>query len=321
MIKHLPSAVALGGLLVLAMPTNASAHSTTSSHSCAAGQTTVQILGSAGPRFDAERASSSYLLWVGGKARMLVDMGGGAYLRFGQSNAKLSDLAMVGISHLHPDHVSDLPAFLWLSHAMRKETLPIFGPSAGKGVPSARGIDYAPDFKTFLSRLFDPNTGAFMVMGGTLGAKKRNGVRLDVGVIDVLKSEPSAVFEGKGLKVTAIGIPHANMPTLAYRVETSDGSVVFSSDQTGTNPTFAKFAKNANVLIMHMQTPVGAKNPLHAEPAVVGRVAQEAQVGRLIVSHIGTKGAKLKAAVEDIKKVYKGPVTVGADLQCTPVMR
>ena len=313
MIKHFRSIFILCGIFVLAMPFAASAQT------CAAGQTTVQILGSAGPFLTPDRASSSYLLWVGGKARMLVDMGGGAYLRFGQSKAKLGDLAMVGVSHMHPDHISDLPALLWLSHRMRKEPLPIFGPSAGKGVPSARGIDYAPDFPTFLSRLFDAKTGAFMVMGGTLGTKKRNGVLLDVGVIDVLKTEPQPVFEGKGLKVTAIGIPHANMPTLAYRAQTSDGSVVFSSDQTGTNPAFVDFAKNANVLIMHMQIPAGAKNVLHAAPSVIGHVAQEAQVGRLIVSHIGPRGAKLKAAVAEIKKSYKGPVTVGADLQCTPV--
>jgi len=42
-------------------------------------------------------------------------MGGGAFLRFGQAQAKLSDLSLIAISHLHPDHVSDLPALLWLS--------------------------------------------------------------------------------------------------------------------------------------------------------------------------------------------------------------
>src|SRR5258708_33453102 len=106
------------------------APSTASAKSCAAGRATVQILGSGGPAINRERASASYLLWVGGQARMLVDMGGGTYLRFGQSQAKLSDLAMVAISHLHPDHVSDLPALLWLSHQLRKEPLPIVGPSA-----------------------------------------------------------------------------------------------------------------------------------------------------------------------------------------------
>ena len=108
------------------------------------------------------------------------------------------------------------------------------------------------------------------------------------------------------------------MPTLAYRVETSDGSIVFSSDQNGTDPKFVDFAKNANVLIMHMAIPVGAPpSPLHASPAVVGRIAQEAGVKRLILSHIGQ--FDLEAAVADVKRSYTGPLIVGADLQCTPV--
>jgi hypothetical protein len=62
--------------------------------SCVGNPAAVQILGSGGPRTNGVRASSSYLLWVGSQARVLVDMGGGGFLRFGQSQAKLSDLML-----------------------------------------------------------------------------------------------------------------------------------------------------------------------------------------------------------------------------------
>ena len=294
-----------------------------SAQSCGADPVAVQILGSGGPRLNPFRSSSSYLLWLNGQARILVDMGGGAHHRFGQSLAKLEDLWMVGISHLHPDHVSDLPAFLWQSHELRKEPLIIYGPS---------GNDAAPDFSTFLSRLFDEKTGAFPVLGSTLGASRRagaggvrldigrvvaGGVRLDVGVVDVAKADPSTVFHREGTTVTALGIPHGNMPTLAYRVQTGNVSVVFSSDQNGTDPKFVQFAKGANVLIMHLAIAPDVETPLHATPAVVGRIAQEAGVGQLIVSHIGL--FNLDAAIADLRKFYTGPLTVGADMQCTPV--
>jgi ribonuclease BN (tRNA processing enzyme) len=69
---------------------------------------------------------------------------------------------------------------------------------------------------------------------------------------------------------------------------------------------------------MHLAIPVGAPpSPLHASPAVVGRIAQEAGVKRLILSHIGQ--FDLEAAVAEVKKSYTGALTVGADLQCTPV--
>jgi ribonuclease BN (tRNA processing enzyme) len=278
----------------------------------------VQILGSGGPRLNPSRASSSYLLWLDGQARILIDVGGGAHQRFGQSQAKLEDLWMVGISHLHPDHVSDLPALLWLSHEVRKEPLIIFGPT---------GNDAAPDFATFLNRLFDEKTGAFPVLGSALGGSYggtgvrpdmgrvvAGGVGLDVRVIDV-KAGSSTVFQRGGTTVTAQGIPHGNMPTLAYRVQTGNVSVVFSSDQNGTDPKFVEFARGANVLIMHLAIAPGAVNPLHAAPAVVGRIAQEASVGRLIVSHFGL--FDLDAAIADLRKFYSGPLIVGADMQCT----
>lgn len=292
-------------LALLAIPDSAGAQS------CMGNPVAVQILGSGGPRINSDRASSSYPLWIDTQAKLLVDMGGGAFLRFGQSQAQLGDLSAMTISHLHADHVSDLPAFLWLSHQTRKEPLPIVGPS---------GNDQAPAFPTFLRRLFDEKDGAFPLLGPTLGAiqgEAGGGVRLDIGVVDVTKAQPSTVFDRGGVVVTALGIPHGNVPTLAYRVTTRGVSIVFSSDQNGTSPAFVEFARGAHVLIMHLAIAAGTTNPLHASPAVVGRVAQQAGVGRLIVSHIGL--FDLDAAIAELKKFYTGPLTVGADLQCTQV--
>ena len=298
--------VALCLLAVLAIPSGVLAQS------CVSTPVAVQILGSGGPMVNRDRASTSYLLWIDAQAKILVDVGGGAFLRFGQAQAKLSDMSLVAISHLHPDHVSDLPALLWLSHLSRKEPLPIIGPS---------GNDLVSGFPTFLSRLFDAKNGAFQVLGPTLGgvpvAGGGGGIRLDVSVVDVTKSEPSTVFDREGVTVTALGIPHGQIPTVAYRVQTRNTAIVFSSDQTGTDPRFVDFARGANVLIMHLAIAAGATSSLHAPPAVVGRVAQGAGVGRLILSHIGQ--FDLDAAIVDVKKFYTGPLTVGADLQCTSV--
>jgi len=285
--------------------------SNASAQTCTGSPVAVQILGSGGPIINPERASAGYLLWVGTQAKLLFDIGGGTYLRFGQSRAKLADLAMVGISHLHPDHTSDLAALMWGSNRLRSEPLPIVGPS---------GNNVAPDFTTFLSRMFDAKAGAFQVLGSTLGAEQPGAERprLDVSVVDVTKTEPTKVLDRDGMTVTAFHIPHANLPTLAYRVQAGDVSVVFSSDQNGTDPKFVDFARGANALIMHLAIPVGAPpSPLHASPAVVGRIAQEAGVKRLILSHIGQ--FDLEAAVGEVKKSYTGALTVGADLQCTPV--
>jgi ribonuclease BN (tRNA processing enzyme) len=297
MIRHM----IICSLALLAITSGASAQS------CTGSPVAVQILGSGGPGINRDRASAGYLLLVAAQAKVLVDLGGGTYARFGQAQAKPADLAMVAISHLHPDHVSDLPAFLWGTRMIRKEPLRIVGPS---------GNEVAPQFATFLGRLFDEKNGAFQVLGSVLDTTPANtGLHLDVEVADVTKT--TTVLDRDGMTVTAFGIPHANLPTLAYRVQTQNVSIVFSSDQNGTNPKFVDFAKGANVLIMHLAIAAGATSPLHAAPAVVGRIAQDAGVGRLIVSHIGLYD--LDAAIADVKKSYTGPLTIGADLQCTPV--
>ena len=278
--------------------------------SCTGNPVAVQILGSGAPGYVKDRANTSYLLWIGNQAKILMDTGGGTYGRLTQSGAKFSDISMVLISHLHPDHVSDLPAVLWSARQTRNDMLPIFGPS---------GDEAAPSFPTYLARQFDPKNGAYEVLGSVMAPTPSNPpqMRIDAHELDVTKADPSPVWDRDGIKVTAMGIPHGNLPNLAYRIETQGKTVVYSSDQNGTNPRFPAFAQGANLLIMHLAIGVGANNPNQALPYVVGQVAQSAHPKRLVLSHIAN--FDLDAAVADVKKVYTGPLTIGADLQCNQV--
>jgi ribonuclease BN (tRNA processing enzyme) len=269
----------------------------------------VQILGSGGPRITRERASTGYLVWLGRQGSILVDAGGGTFLRFGQAGGRLEDLSLIAISHVHPDHVSDLPALLWLSNLARKEPLPIVGPSGG---------DVTPDFPTFLSRLFDEKAGAFPLLGGTLGGAGL-GVRLSVTRLDTTTAEPMTVLDQSGVRVSALSVPHGNIPSLAYKVQTPEGTAVFGSDQTGTNPRFIEFAQRVDVLVLHLMIGAGETNPLHASPSVVGQVARDTNPRRLVLSHIGQ--FELAKAVTEVQKLYAGPVIVGTDLQCVSIRR
>jgi ribonuclease BN (tRNA processing enzyme) len=267
----------------------------------------VQILGSSDPFVNAERASTSYLVRFDGTARVMIDVGGGAFLRFGEAHARLADLWLIAISHLHPDHVSDLPALLWLSNVVRQEPLPIVGPD---------GNDTVPSVSTFLTRLFDQRDGAFPMLSGTLGGTGR-GVRLEVTVADAAKADATRVFDKNGIEVMAIGVPHATTPSLAYRVKSARGTIVFGSDQSGDNPRFIEFARDADILILHMAIGVGQRVAGHASSDVIGRVAAEAKPKRLVLSHIGQ--FDVKAAVSEVRKHYTGPIDVGADLACIAV--
>ena len=138
--------------LVLGIPLNA--------HAVCPSRIAVQVLGSGGPDSNDARAGSGYLLWVDGEARLLVDAGGGVFLRFGQAKARFESLDAIAITHLHADHVSDLPALLKSGFfGDRKRPLPIIGPSGG---------DAFPGMKEFMRALFDPERGAFRYLSGDL---------------------------------------------------------------------------------------------------------------------------------------------------------
>src|SRR5262249_18653511 len=113
-----------------------SIYSEAAAQTCAGNPVAVQILGSGGPAFNRERASAGYLLWVGAQAKMVVGLGGGTFARFAQTQAKPGDLSLLAISHLHPDHTSDLAAFMWATRNIRPEKLPVVGPSGNDAAPS-----------------------------------------------------------------------------------------------------------------------------------------------------------------------------------------
>ncbi len=288
---------------------------------CVAEPLMLQVLGSGGPFAAGSRASSGYLVWRDGRPIVMVDAGGGTYLRFAEAGARLADLSLLAISHVHPDHVADLPALLWQSDRLRKQPLKIAGPS---------GAGLFPPMDVFVRRLFD-STGAFPILGGTVG-QRGGGVRLEVVAVDVSAVAPTRVLLEGDLEVTALGVPHGDVPSVAYRVRVGERSVVLGSDQNGMNPRFIEFAAGSTVLVLHLAVTGAAPDPLalrHARPGVVGEVAAAIGPGRLVLSHlieapppVETEQyslAHLDESVAQVRRTFQGRVDVASDLQCIPI--
>jgi hypothetical protein len=85
--------------------------SSSRAQTCGAEGAAVQVLGSGGPELQEKRASSCYLVWQDGQARVLVDAGGGSALRFGESGAKMSQLDVILFSHGPVVFANDLDCF------------------------------------------------------------------------------------------------------------------------------------------------------------------------------------------------------------------
>lgn len=305
-LKNLLLGVALASLSI-------SSHA---SETCATTDYTLQLLGSGGPISDDKRSSSGALIWWHHKPQILIDAGGGIFLRFGQSGAHLEDVDLIALTHFHTDHVSDLPALLKNSYFFATEkTIHITGPTEGAHFPS---------LSHFLAELFNGVDGAYAYLAGLYDAT--DGIKLKIEPLDVnyKSTQPIKVYEHDGLVVTALGIPHGDVPTLAYRIDSLDGTIVFSSDQNGTNPAFLDFAKNATILVMPAAITEDADDIssfMHAKPSVVGKIAAEVQPKELVLDHFMGKSLRDKEeTMRIITQYYKGPTKAGRDLACYPVL-
>jgi ribonuclease BN (tRNA processing enzyme) len=244
-----------------------------------------------------------------GRARVLVDAGAGAFLRFGEAGARFEDLELVALSHFHTDHSVDLPALVKSGYfSDRDRPLALAGPS---------GRAPFPGLEDWLSRLFGPG-GAYAYLSGALDGG--DGLaRLDR--VTVAPDEgPQRVFDSDRLRVDALPVPHGVVPAIAYRVVADDRALVFGADQNGSNPAFRRFTGGVDLLVAHVAIPEaasGAAVRLHARPSLIGEIAGEAGVGQLVLSHFMARSLRrLDDQVAEVRARYDGPVHVAEDLAC-----
>lgn len=267
------------------------------------------MLGSGGPIADDGRASSSYLVWVDGVARVLIDTGGGSLLRYGESGADFVDLDFVGLSHFHTDHSADFPALLKSgSFAGRDRPLHVAGPDAGGPFPG---------LKAWLNSMLDADSGAYGYLSGFLDGTTGRPMLV---AKEIAGGQPVTVFKNADIVIEAMHVPHGIVPAVAFKVSGGGETFVFASDQNGSDITFADFAKDASVLVMHLVVPEnvsGVARRLHAPPGVVGGLAARAGAKKLVLSHFMARSLKeLDKNVELVRSGYKGDVVLAEDLAC-----
>lgn len=281
------------------------------SHPCSTAALAVQVLGSGGPIPDDARASSGYLVWIGGKARVLVDAGGGVFQRFGEAGAHIDDLDVIALSHLHVDHSVDLVALLKGGYfSDRRRELLIVGPSGNSDFPST---------DVYLRRLIGSDSGAYAYLGGYLTG--------DAGwfpvlprVVETNTPEPRVMFDSETFELTAVPVTHGHAPALGYVLTIGDTKLAFSGDQNGLGEAFPSAAQGAELLIAHHAIPehAGASlRELHMTPSRIGVLAARIAPQRLVLSHHMQRALTLAdESAAEIARAYGGPVDFAEDLDC-----
>jgi len=278
---------------------------------CPDADVTLRVLGSGGPILDDDRASSGYAILLGGEPRLLVDAGPGVPLRLAQAGIDPRRFGGLLVSHVHVDHSAGLPAILKsASFSNRSEPLPVVGPT---------GDGRFPPVGEHLAALVGEE-GAWRYLRGYLGPDGQP-FRLQIEEVD--PSADASSHRVAGLHVDAVGVPHGPVPALGFVVTAGDVKIAFTGDQRMDDPRFLELARGADLLVAHHAIPEhqpGVAARLHARPSQIGRLAHDAGVGRVILSHHMRRSlARLDENLAAIGAHYEGPVEVADDLQCFAV--
>ena len=263
----------------------------------------LEILGSGGPELDG-RASTSYVLWIDNKARLIVDMGSGSMLRFEEAKANLGDLDAVVLTHLHIDHSVDLPAFVKAGFfSERSETLDIIAPKGNK---------YFPGTSEYLETLFG-DKGAYRYMQDVLTPSS-----------DSFEIIPIEIVSNKITKKTythfsldIIRVNHGIVPALALSIKVDGKKIIISGDTNNAGKNLEKIAKDADLFIAHHAIPEHAgvfAKKLHMSPSIIGEVSSRVDVKKVILTHRMKRTFDNESeSIKIIKKVYKGKVVLAED--------
>ena len=272
------------------------------------------VLGSGGPGA-AGRAASSYLIFVDGAARILVDAGPGSFARLGEAKVSLSDTDIVLLTHLHIDHAGEIPG-LFKARAVAGSgpiTFDVWGPTGSPG----KGEDaYFPSTSEFLRLLFGPK-GAFAYLNDFAAPITLHGHDVPAPSESAV---PRQIVKQGGVTITATAGHHGDAPSVIYRVEHAGRSVTFSGDIDARGlAALGTIAKSTDLLVFNtvVLDPPGSPAvlyTLHTPPHAIGELARESGVHALLLSHISPAVQESQRAVlESIAKNYAGSVRFATD--------
>ncbi len=270
----------------------------------------LQILGSGGPEINDGLASSSYLVWINNKARVLIDAGGGSSLNFEKSTADFNDLQVILLSHLHVDHSAALAVYIKASFFTGRETdLPLYGPAAGGDFPAT---------ESFVNALFsDKQSSVYPYLSDFLMRSASTPFLLlpqSVSAADHLWTKKIT----EQLTISALKVTHGAIPALAWRVDSANCAITFSGDMNGSSGNLPKLAKNSNILVAHNAIGEHAgeiAKYLHMTPSTIGKLAAQARVKKLVLSHFMLRTLHNKKSNKQlIEKNFHGDIVFAKDL-------
>lgn len=247
----------------------------------------LTILGSGDFRFDQPLASAGYVVQTD-TTTLKLDFGRGNLVNMATAGIDWKSFDTILLSHMHADHITDLFQYLQ-----------VFAHLSSIGEITKQLTLYGP--KGF-TNYFDHFRRMVIVSWNTI-------------------PEAREVFDDRftvgDATITTLPMNHS-IDDVGYRIE-SAGKVLCYTGDTEPNDNLFVLAKNADVLLVECAADNSAKVEGHMRPTDIARVAREAGVRKVVLTHYPADPLEREKRVAQVKEEFAGEVIGCNDLMTIEV--
>jgi ribonuclease Z len=285
----------------------------------------IAFLGTGSPLPSVDRCGAGQVV-VAGESQILVDCGWGAARRLLGAGVTVSSIDTVLFTHMHTDHITDFPDFLFLRWtAGAKQPLKVYGPEGTR--------ETVEGFVQALRR----DVGFRLAHHGEKLSPE--GIRCEVAEV-AATARPSQFLDLDGLAVESFEVNHFPVvPAFGYRFRWGGRTAVLSGD-TSFCESLLEASRGADMLVCEaLNVPMleqriaflrsgGQTVPAslfedvpdyHMPTPDVARLARDAEVGELVLSHvippIPNDGPVVDQFTSGMSAIFRGPMRVARDMQ------
>lgn len=280
------------------------------------GQVRVTVLGSGDPWIRRSQASGSLLIEVGNAEKdfFFFDLGSGSLANFTSMMLPVEATTKVFLSHLHADHVGDIPGLLGsFAKAGRVDPVEIWG---GGSEDPALGL---ASFVENMNRAMAWDTASIRGVRPTSGCE---GIAHEIPF-----DRPEAIYDSNGVVISCFPAIHGLSGAVGYMLTYAGRKVVFSGD---TRPCrhvvdagagadlfihecFQSPAVFAKATGLPMETALNITKLAHTIPVQAGKIFDMTGPRMGALWHLDVTPG-VDRVFDELGENYDGAVTVSQDL-------
>lgn len=271
------------------------------------------------------QAACSIFVELGNGDSFVFDLGIGSLVNYASMMIPYSRMTKVFFSHLHMDHMNDLPGlYTFGPSGARYEPLRVWGPS---GPTPELGLKHSIDGLRAFCHWHTTSFAATQPIDGSYD--------IEVNELDYRKN-PGIAYQENGVTVTHWPALHIIDGAISYRLDWNGLSFVWSGDTT-PNHFFVKHAAGAD-LIMHetfptfrrydqanpsttLQSYLSGLHSAHTSALCYGKVLSLTRPRMAVTNHCVVDDQEVTGIIEDVRVNWKGPYQIGTDFMVFTVTK